>query len=82
MNKPTAIERAAVKAGGLSVLAASLGESIQTLTNWKTRGIPPNKCKAFEALTGISVKALRPDDWHEYWPEPRARKARADKAAA
>jgi DNA-binding transcriptional regulator YdaS (Cro superfamily) len=58
------------KAGGASALARSLGESIQTVINWRDRGFPPKRCKAIEALTGVDVKRLRPDDWADYWPEP------------
>lgn len=56
-------------AGGLTSFAAKLGVSPQALSNWRVRGIPPGKCKAFAAATGISVKRLRPDDWADYWPE-------------
>ncbi len=52
-----------------SRLAAQLDESIQTLSNWKSRGIPPAKCKAIEKLSCVSVRDLRPDDWADYWPE-------------
>lgn len=55
--------------GGLSQLAGALEVSIQTLSNWRARGVPPNRVKRFEALTGISARRLRPDDWHEYWPD-------------
>lgn len=49
-------------------LALSLDESLQVLSNWKTRGIPASKCKAIEALSGVSVRLLR-EDWRDYWPE-------------
>ena len=56
--------------GSLSALAAAMGEkSIQAVSNWRARGVPVNKCKAFEAATGISVRRLRPHDWQAYWPE-------------
>lgn len=58
-----------------SKLAAQLNESIQTLSNWKVRGIPASKCKTIEKLSGVSVCRLRPDDWHDYWPEQEAAKA-------
>lgn len=58
--------------GGLTGLADALGESIQVLSNWKSRGVPPNKCKAVERVLGVSVKVLRPNDWQDFWPEPQA----------
>lgn len=51
-------------------LARALGESTPAVCNWRTRGIPANRCKAIEALTGIPARRMRPHDWHEYWPEP------------
>lgn len=63
-------------AGGLKTLADLLGENPQTVANWRARGrvargrgIPPNKCKAFSAATGIPLRELRPRDWADYWPE-------------
>lgn len=38
--------------------------------------------KTLEALTGISVKELRPDDWHRYWPEPAQKPRKRNKPAA
>jgi hypothetical protein len=62
-------EEAVAKAGSIKAIATALNESLATVCNWRHRGIPPNKAKALEALTGISVRRLRPNDWHEYWPE-------------
>lgn len=59
----------AIKEFGLKGLADALGESMQTITNWRARGVPANKCAAIEQLTGISRRDLRPTDWAEYWPE-------------
>lgn len=61
-------ERVTAAAGGLSKLAAELGESPQAVANWKQRGIPAARCKAVERLTGIPVRELRPHDWRDYWP--------------
>ena len=55
---------------GAAGLAVALGETIQTVWNWRARGFPPNKCKAIERVTGVSVRELRPNDWRDYWPEP------------
>lgn len=54
--------------GGVADLAQIIGVSRQALNHWRTRGVPPNYCNAFSAATGISVKLLRPGDWHEFWP--------------
>ena len=68
MDSP--FDQAVAAAGGVSALADALGESVQTVSNWRTRGVPANRCKAVEALTGVSVRRLRPHDWADYWPEP------------
>lgn len=68
MSIQVAIDRLGDR-GGLKALADALGVTSQVVSNWKTRGVPPNKCKAIEVLTGVSVRELRPDDWGDYWPE-------------
>ncbi len=57
--------------GGRSVMAASLGVTHAALGNWKVRGVPIERCVAIERLGGgcITRKDLRPDDWHDIWPE-------------
>ena len=73
MSTPEAIYTSVVQAFGSVVAAAeALGESSSTVCNWKVRGIPANKAKQIEALTGISVRKLRPEDWQQYWPEQEA----------
>ena len=57
------------KAGGLSALAKMLDESLQAVSNWRSRGFPASKCKAIERATGVDVRRLRPDDWRDYWPD-------------
>lgn len=42
-------------------IALSLGVTQQTLTNWKQRGIPADKCPDIEQATGIKCEVLRPD---------------------
>lgn len=73
MDTNTPIERAIALAGGPAALAKLLGESIQTVSNWRSRGVAPaNRCVAIEQHTGVSRRELRPDDWHDYWPEVKA----------
>lgn len=67
-------DRCATAAGGMTKFAEALGVTLQTLTNWRTRGVPASECKAFESITGVSVKNLR-DDWAKYWPELDTAKA-------
>ncbi len=69
MSYETEFDVAVKTAGGAKAIADELGESVQTVSNWRTRGVPANRCKAFEALTGMSVRRLRPKDWREYWPD-------------
>ena len=42
-------------------IALNLGVTQQTLTNWKQRGIPADKCPDIEQATGIKCEVLRPD---------------------
>lgn len=59
------------KLGGREVLAAALGVSLAALGNWKSRGVPIQRCVAIERLSGgvVTRRDLRPDDWREIWPE-------------
>jgi DNA-binding transcriptional regulator YdaS (Cro superfamily) len=65
------IERAAKVCGGMAKLAEAMGESPQTLSNWRKRGVPTDKCASMELISGgaVSRRDLRPDDWHRIWPE-------------
>jgi DNA-binding transcriptional regulator YdaS (Cro superfamily) len=74
----TPIELAGDVVGGLAPLAARLDVTVQVVSNWRTRGVPPDKCLAVERATDgkVTRRELRPDDWQLYWPEL------ADKAAA
>lgn len=68
-----AIERAIKTAGSATRLARTLGVSVQAVCFWRDgrRGIPVEKCFAIERATNGAVtrRDLRPDDWHEIWPE-------------
>lgn len=78
MDTQSTYDAVMAKAGGPVALAKNLGEKPATVCNWKQRGFPADRCKAIEALTGVSVRRLRPDDWRDYWPEqPRKAKAEA-----
>ncbi len=59
----TPIERAAEVVGGATKLAAALGVTVQVVTNWRTRGVPAERCPAIERATGGAVRCeeLRPD---------------------
>jgi hypothetical protein len=64
------MDEAIKAAGGLTSLARAVGETKQTVHNWRLRGEPPaNKTLAVEAASGISRRVLR-SDWADYWPEP------------
>lgn len=66
------VNRAIKAAGGLYKLAALLGVSPQAVVNWRSRGVPLNKCAQVEAVTGGAVTRteLR-HDAHLIWPELR-----------
>ena len=65
------IDRACAAAGGMTKLAGVIGQSVQTVSNWRGRGVPVVHCLAVEMATGGAVtrKELRPDDWHRIWPD-------------
>ena len=75
MNQTTPLDHAIELAGGLTALARGLGESRQTVYNWRMRGEPPaNKTLAVERLTGVSRRELR-SDWADYWPVEQPQQA-------
>lgn len=68
--------------GSPAKLAAAVGaNSTAAVCNWEHRSIPADMAKTIEALTGISVKELRPNDWQRYWPDPVPKKRRATEPA-
>lgn len=66
-----ALDDAARTVGGRAVLAQMLRVQLAALGNWKIRGVPIERCVPIERATNGAVtrKHLRPDDWHEIWPE-------------
>ena len=79
-----ALDRAAIEAGGRANLSNVLGVSLGALGNWKIRGVPIERCYAVERATNGAVtrKDLRPDDWHEIWPELATTNQTTEPAAA
>lgn len=67
----TSIAKAIEQSGGIAAVATLLGESPQTVNNWVSRGVPVPRCAAFEQAVCQRLMRwdLRPDDWHEIWPE-------------
>ncbi len=65
------VDAAARIVGGRSALADRLDVSVAAIGNWKTRGVPIEKCPRIERLTDTKVtrQVLRPNDWQEIWPE-------------
>lgn len=53
----------------IRALADALDVSYEVVCNWRSRGVPAPRAREVAAHTGISLKRLRPDDWHKYWPE-------------
>jgi DNA-binding transcriptional regulator YdaS (Cro superfamily) len=68
--KNDSLQRAAEVFGSFSELARSLGESNQTVFNWRSRQVPLEKCPLIESLTRakgrtVTREELRPDvDWN------------------
>lgn len=75
MDEKSGIDAAITIAGGPKRLADQLGESVQTVSNWRARGaVPAHRCAAVEAATGVDRRRLRPRDWRDYWPpQPASR---------
>lgn len=71
--------RRAIKIVGSGVaLAERLGVTPVSLNNWASgkRPVPIIRCVEIEEITGgqVTRKQLRPDDWHQIWPELRNQK--------
>lgn len=67
----------AIKDQGAKAIAGRLGVSVQRLCNWSERGVPIEWCARLEQATAGAVtrRHLRPDDFHEIWPELAAKEA-------
>lgn len=66
--------------GGPVALARMLGLSSPSVTNWRHRGVPFDRCVQIERATSgrVSCEELRPDvHWHRVpdadWPHPQGR---------
>lgn len=57
----------------MRVLAQEMGIGVANIYQWMRgiRPVPVERCAVVERLTGgeVTRKDLRPDDWHEIWPE-------------
>lgn len=75
-----AIDIAARNFNSLTEFAAELGVSIQSVVNWRSRGVPLDQCAAVEKASKGAVRRwdLRPNDWQRIWPELVKVKARHD----
>lgn len=73
MDKPSGIQRALEAfENSPSKLATEMGGGVlrQHVEHWVKAGkVPPRRCLRLEEISGVSRKALRPDDWRDYWPE-------------
>jgi DNA-binding transcriptional regulator YdaS (Cro superfamily) len=57
------LDRAIELCGGLAKFAAAIGQTSQTVSNWRARKIPAEHCPVIERATGGEVRCeqLRPD---------------------
>lgn len=70
-------------APGIRAAITGLGISKQSISNWKYSGsVPAKHCVAIERVTfgQVTRKDLRPNDWHEIWPELAAAPANTAQA--
>lgn len=67
-----ALEEAAIRAGGITRLARSLGLSHVSVLRWRKRGqLPADRVLEVEALTGVPRDRLRPDLYAQPAAAPR-----------
>jgi len=73
MTSKNPIEKACEVLGSAINLANKLEVHPSMITSWsqQRRPVPIKRCVEIEKLTNgvVSRKDLRPDDWHEIWPE-------------
>ncbi|WP_202842033.1 transcriptional regulator [Luteimonas saliphila] len=71
MDTPTALDRAIAAVGTQQALADALGIRSPSITEWKNRAVPAERCRAIEQATGgqVTVHDLRPD---VFGPAPAA----------
>ena len=74
MTKKTMIEQFISRAGSVKNAANLLKITSPTLLEWRDNDnvkIPIKRCIQIEFATDgvVGRKDLRPDDWHEIWPE-------------
>lgn len=65
------LDLVAREVGGRAALAIALGVTTAALGNWKVRGVPVERCVGIERLGNglVTRRDLRPNDWHDIWPE-------------
>ena len=77
-----ALDTAIKSAGGLANLARLLpgNPTVQRISNWRARGVPPEECPAIERATSgaVTCEELRPNvRWARIpdpsWPHPSGR---------
>lgn len=66
-----ALDLAIERAKGVTKLAVSIGVGQSVVSNWKSRGTEPDpkSCVRIERKWGVPRQSLRPNDWHDIWPE-------------
>ena len=69
MQTANPLDDAIQRAGGLAEFAKRMSESMQTVSNWRSRGVPAGRCAAIELAFGVDRRLFRPHDWRDYWPE-------------
>ncbi len=66
------LQRAITILGGQVSLATALGVVQSAISGWLKRGrVPIKYCAAIERATAgeVTRRDLRPNDWHDIWPE-------------
>jgi DNA-binding transcriptional regulator YdaS (Cro superfamily) len=56
-----ALDRAIKQAGGIVAAAEKLGVTVSAIGYWRKKGLPPERVREIETLTGVPRAELRPD---------------------
>jgi DNA-binding transcriptional regulator YdaS (Cro superfamily) len=72
--------------GSAVAISRALGVSEVMVSQWSkgVKAVPVKRCAALEAAThgAVTRKDLRPNDWHELWPELAPRRRKSDRTRA
>lgn len=72
MNSDLDLHQIIKRGGGTSAVAQKCGVGVTVVSNWKKRGVPPERVLALEAATGVPRHQIRPDIYPPPSPDAEA----------